>query len=61
MTKSLNELQNFPMWINSLSASQQQEWYLRIKHSLPVLKQIGDTTELEKAIAEYERQKGINM
>ncbi len=40
--------------IDSLSDKERYAWYLRIKESLPLLKKTRDTTELEKAINDYE-------
>lgn len=53
----INEYKDYPKWIDTLSTEEQYQWYLKIKESLPVLKKSGDTTRIEKAIAEYERQK----
>ena len=45
--------------INSLTPNQQREWYLRIKNSLPQLKELGSTIALERAILDYEKRNGI--
>ena len=60
--ENINELKsdtdNLPA-INSLTADNQHQLYLCIKESLPKLQKIFPTTELEKAISEYERRTGI--
>ena len=45
--------------LDSMSKEEQYAWYLRIKASLPLLKTIGETGELESAIIEYEHEENI--
>jgi hypothetical protein len=59
MNNQLNELKNYPKWIDSLTKDQQHEWYIRIKESLPKWQKLGDTTELEQAIKDYEIRNNI--
>jgi hypothetical protein len=60
MTKKLNELRDEPKWINSLTTEQKHEWYLVAKEIVERLKRMGDdTVELEKAIIDYEINRGI--
>jgi hypothetical protein len=59
MTK-LNEYNDSPKWINELTKEQQYEWYVRIKESLPIWRQMrSDITELEQAIKDYEIRNNI--
>lgn len=46
--------------IDSLTDEQRYEWYIRIKKSLPTLKKLGPTDELENAIVAYEHRHGIS-
>lgn len=45
--------------INAMSAADQYSWYLRIKASLPILKETRDVTRLEQAISDYEQRHRI--
>lgn len=59
--KNLNELKNLDniSKIDSMTAEEKYQWYLRIKESLPLLKKTRDTSELEKAIKDYEHRNEI--
>jgi hypothetical protein len=59
--KKITELKNLDniSKINSMTAEEKYQWYLRIKESLPLLKKTRDTSELEKAIKDYEHRNGI--
>lgn len=60
MSEELNELQNYPKWINSLTKEQQYEWYLRAKEIVVRLQQMGDDSSgLEDAIRSYEKRNSI--
>ena len=59
MSNQLNELKNYPKWIDTLTKEQQYEWYVNIKKSLPQWQKIGETNELELAIKEYEIRNNI--
>lgn len=59
MTSQLTELHSYPKWIDTLTTEQRHEWYLRIKESLPIWRELGDSEELEKAVIEYEHRHGI--
>ena len=61
MMKKITELKNLDnvSKINSMTAEEKYQWYLRIKESLPLLKKTRDTSELEKAIKDYEHRNGI--
>lgn len=45
--------------INAMTPEEQYRWYLRIKESLPGLKKLFSTNEIENAIAEYEHRHNI--
>ena len=55
--KKITELKNLDniSKINSMTTEEKYQWYLRIKESLPLLKKTRDTSELEKAIKDYEQ------
>lgn len=59
MSKQLNELKNYPEWIDALSVEQLNEWYTHIKQSLPLWQKMGNTAELELAIKDYEIRNNI--
>ena len=62
MTKQLNEYNQNTLWIQQLSKEEQHEWYLTIKESLPLWKEItnGQTDDLEMAIMDYELRNNIS-
>lgn len=45
--------------VNDMSDADRYNWYLQIKESLPKLRELFSTTEIEKAIIEYERKNKI--
>ena len=55
----LYEYKQVPGWIASLTKEEQYSWYIKIKQSLPQLKNVGDISELEKAIKDYELKNNI--
>lgn len=59
--KKLNEYNNRTSWIKTLSKDEQHEWYLTIKESLPIWKELmnGQTDDLELVIKEYELRNNI--
>lgn len=60
MTEKLDELQDYPTWIDALTKEQQHEWYLRIKNSIPLWKNLhGNVSDLEQAIKDYEIKNNI--
>jgi hypothetical protein len=61
MSKKINELIeiNNNLKIESLTDEERQEWYFRIKSSLPDLKKLGPIDELEQAILEYEQKNSL--
>lgn len=62
MKEKLNELRNYPKWIDSLTTEQRYQWYLRAKDIVIRLKRMGDdTTDLEVAIKDYEVRNGIGL
>ena len=58
---NLNELSGIDnkSVIDSLTDDQRYNWYLRLKQSLPTLKKLGPTDDLENAILTYEHRHGI--
>lgn len=60
MTKPLNELHTYPKWIDAMTKKQQYEWYLEIKKSLHIWQKLGDSSELEQALKEYEIKNNIS-
>jgi hypothetical protein len=59
MTTRINELKKYPNWIDTLTKEQQYAWYVSIKKSLSQWQELGDITELELAIKEYEIKNNI--
>jgi hypothetical protein len=60
MNEKLNELKDYPKWIEHLTKEQQYEWYLRIKNSLPQWRLLrNDISDLERAIKDYETRNNI--
>lgn len=59
MSNQLNELKNYPKWIDALTVEQLHEWYVHIKKSLPLWQKMGDTAALELAIKDYEIRNNI--
>lgn len=59
---NLNELSGIDnkAVIDSLTDDQRYNWYLRLKQSLPTLKKLGPTDDLENAILAYEQRHGIS-
>ena len=60
--KNLNEYNKHALWFQTLSKEEQHEWYLTIKESLPLWKEItnGQTDDLEIAIIDYELRNNIS-
>jgi hypothetical protein len=58
----LTELNDSPGWLQNLTKETQYEMYLRIKESLPILRNIFKADEvvaIESAIADYEQRNNI--
>ena len=55
----LSELNNDSV-IDALTDEQRHEWYIRIRDSLPKLRQIMNTELIEAALADYEKRAGIS-
>jgi hypothetical protein len=60
--KKINELKdiNNNAKIDALTDEERYQWYLRIKESLPLWREIGKAEQLEQAILDYERRHGIS-
>lgn len=58
MTERLNEYQDYPKWINTLSDEERHQWYLVAKERVKLLDAADENTQrLVKAIATYEQNK----
>ena len=57
----LNEYNDYPKWIDSLTEEQRYEWYLRAKEFVLRFKSTSDTSRLENAITNYEIRNGISQ
>ena len=60
--KKITELKNLDniSKINSMTAEEKYQWYLRIKNSLPQWRLLrNDISDLERAIKDYEHRNGI--
>jgi hypothetical protein len=58
MTK-LNEYNEQPKWIDTLTDEERYAKYLEIKQTLHIFQKLGDATALEQAIADYEKRHGL--
>lgn len=60
--KKINELKNINnnAKIDALTDEERYQWYLRIKESLPLWRELGSAEELEQAIIEYEQRHKIS-
>lgn len=59
MNERIKELKDNLKWVDSLTSEQQHQWYLTIKESLPIWREIGGVEELERAVLDYETRNGF--
>lgn len=59
MKKKISEYIQNPKWIENITPEEQHEWYLLAKRDLPRFKKMGDASDLENAIIDYEKRHGI--
>lgn len=59
MTNKITEYSQHPKWIDNLSSEEIHKWYITVKRDLDKFKELGDASDLEQAILDYEKRYGI--